>query len=231
MQQLTKTGVVTSLELVEEINLFRKQEGGKDNLRHDTLLAVIRDEFEEEISLQEILESNYTNERGRKYPMFELTKVQAVQVLARESKFVRKAIIHKLDSLENKPKSDVISQIEQHTHRPNQIQSAKDANRYAFTKQGGKEDAIDWNRKNCFYFTGKTPSEWKEFAKKQNVPSKERTSGKEVVRKFRPDRAAGISVADFFHSMGEPDDVALKIGEQAIPVVNMLMKYQNKQLK
>jgi len=63
------------------------------------------------------------------------------------------------------------------------------------------------------------------------VPSKERTSGKEVVRKFRPDRADGISVADFFHSMGEPDDVALKIGEQAIPVVNMLMKYQNKQLK
>lgn len=230
MQQLTKTGIVTSLELVEQINIFRKEEG-KSNLLHKDFLKIIRDEFDEEINGGEISLVEYKDKKGEKRPMFELTKVQAVQVLTRESKFVRKAIIHKLDSLENKPKSDVISQIEQHTHRPNQIQSAKDANRYAFTKQGGKEDAIDWNRKNCFYFTGKTPSEWKEFAKKQNVPSKERTSGKEVVRKFRPDRAAGISVADFFHSMGEPDDVALKIGEQAIPVVNMLMKYQNKQLK
>jgi hypothetical protein len=231
MQQLIKSGIVTSLELVEQINTFREQDGNKTLIGHNDLLKVIRDEFDEEISLGEISQSNYLNERGRSYIMFELTKVQAIQVLTRESKFVRKAIIYKLDSLENKPKSDVISQIEQHTHRPNQIQSAKDANKYAFTKQGGKEDAIDWNRKTCFYFTGKTPSEWKEWAKKQNVPSKERTSGKEVVRKFRPDRAAGISVADFFHSMGEPDEVALRVGEQAIPVVNMLMKYQNKQLK
>lgn len=231
MQQLTKSGIVTSLELVEQINLFRKEDGNKTLIGHNDLLKVIRDEFEEEISLGEISQSNYTNERGRSYAMFELTKVQAVQVLTRESKFVRKAIIHKLDSLENKSKSDVISQIEQHTHRPNQIQSAKDANKFAFTKQGGKEDAMMWHRKNCFYFTGKTPTELKEWAKKNNVPSKDRTSGKEVIRKFRPDKAAGVSIADFLHSQGEPDDVALKIGEQAIPVVNMLMKYQNKQLK
>jgi phage regulator Rha-like protein len=155
MQQLIKSGIVTSLELVEQINTFREQDGNKTLIGHNDLLKVIRDEFDEEISLGEISQSNYLNERGRSYIMFELTKVQAIQVLTRESKFVRKAIIYKLDSLENKPKSDAISQIEQHTHRPNQIQSSKDANNYAFTKQGGKEDAIDWNRKTCFYFTGK----------------------------------------------------------------------------
>lgn len=126
--------------------------------------------------------------------------------------------------------NNAISQIEQHTYRPVQIQSAKAANHYAFTKQNGKEDAIAWHRKNCFYFTGKTPYELKEWAKNNNVPSKDRTSGKEIIRKFRPDKAAGVSIADFIHSMGEPDDVALKIGEQAMPVVNMLMKYQDKQI-
>lgn len=54
---------LTSLELVEQINLFRKQEGRETELRHDTLLSIIRDEFEEEISLQKILESKYKNER------------------------------------------------------------------------------------------------------------------------------------------------------------------------
>lgn len=96
---------ISSLELVKQINLFREQDGNKNELRHDTLMSVIRDEFSEEISLQNILESEYTNERGRKYPMFELTHAQAKQVLVRESKFVRKAIIAYIDSLEqaNKP--------------------------------------------------------------------------------------------------------------------------------
>lgn len=137
----------------------------------------------------------------------------------------------KTGKVELNPKRDGIAQIEQHTYRPVQIQSAKAANHYAFTKQNGKEDAMAWHRKNCFYFTGKTPFELKQWAIKNNVPSKDRTSGKEIIRKFRPDKAAGVSIADFIHSMGEPDDVALKIGEQAMPVVNMLLKYQDKQLK
>lgn len=142
-----------------------------------------------------------------------------------------KAFSNARKALTGQINNEVISQIEEHTHRPIQIESAKAANHFAFTKQSGKEDAIAWHRKNCFYFTGKTPTELKEWAKKNNVPSKDRTSGKEVIRKFRPDKAAGVSIADFLHSQGEPDEVALKIGEQAIPVVNMLMKYQNKQLK
>lgn len=93
---------ITSLELVEQINLFRSKDGSKAVLRHDTLLDVIRDEFSEEISLQKILESKYKNERGREYPMFILTFSQAKQVLVRESKAVRKAVIKYLEELENK---------------------------------------------------------------------------------------------------------------------------------
>lgn len=92
-----------SLELLEQINLFRNQEGNKAKLRHDTLLDIIRDEFEEEISLQKILESTYMN-RGKKYPMFTLTLSQARQILVRESKFVRRAVINFIDRIEEEIK-------------------------------------------------------------------------------------------------------------------------------
>ncbi|WP_395073819.1 phage antirepressor KilAC domain-containing protein [Flavobacterium sp.] len=96
---------ITSLELVKQINLFREKEGNRSELRHDTLLGIIRDEFEEEISLQKLLESNYKSQRGQTYPMFTLTISQAKQVLIRESKFVRKAIISYLEILEEKLKA------------------------------------------------------------------------------------------------------------------------------
>lgn len=104
-QGITPKKTITSLELVEQINLFRKEEGKDTSLRHDTMLSIIRDEFEEEISLQKILESKYKNERGREYPMFELTITQGKQVLLRESKFVRKRVVEWLERFEeaNKP--------------------------------------------------------------------------------------------------------------------------------
>lgn len=104
-QGITPKKTITSLELVEQINLFRKEEGKETELRHDTMLSIIRDEFEEEISLQKILESKYKNERGREYPMFELTIAQGKQVLLRESKFVRKRVVAWLERFEeaNKP--------------------------------------------------------------------------------------------------------------------------------
>ena len=104
-QGITPKKTITSLELVEQINLFRKEEGKETELRHDTMLSIIRDEFEEEISLQKILESKYKNERGREYPMFELTIAQGKQVLLRESKFGRKRVVEWLERFEeaNKP--------------------------------------------------------------------------------------------------------------------------------
>jgi hypothetical protein len=96
---------ITSLELVEQINIFRKQEGKKKDLRHDTLLNIIRNEFEDEIQAQKILELFYEVEVGngakKKYPMYILTLDQAKQILMRESKFVRRAMIHYIEELEH----------------------------------------------------------------------------------------------------------------------------------
>lgn len=55
--ELTKKDTITSLELVDQINLFRQEEGKEKPLRHDNLLQVIRDEFDEEIGLLKIQET------------------------------------------------------------------------------------------------------------------------------------------------------------------------------
>ena len=107
MEQLQNKATITSLELVEQINIFRGVQKEKEpenrlyaNITHDSLLRVIRDEFEQEISLSELTESNYKSDRGQIYPLFNLTLNQAKQVLVRESKIVRKAIITYIEKLE-----------------------------------------------------------------------------------------------------------------------------------
>lgn len=102
---ITTKKTITSLELVEQINLFRKEEGKDVELQHKTMLAIIRDEFEEEIGQQKILPTSYKDQWNREQPMFELTIAQGKQVLLRESKFVRRHVVAWLERFEeaNKP--------------------------------------------------------------------------------------------------------------------------------
>ncbi|MGL5189731.1 MAG: ORF6C domain-containing protein [Cetobacterium sp.] len=100
LEVVKRKETITSLELLEQINFFRNQEENKTELGHNDLLKVIRDEFEEEISLGKISQSEYKNSRGKSYPMFILTLSQSKQVLMRESKFVRKAVINYIEKLE-----------------------------------------------------------------------------------------------------------------------------------
>lgn len=93
---------ITSLELVEQINFFRKQDKNRAELKHKTLLEIIRDEFSEEIGQQKILPSSYKNSQNKEQPMFILTFNQAKQVLVRENKVVRKAVIKYIEELEKR---------------------------------------------------------------------------------------------------------------------------------
>lgn len=107
-----------------ELGKVEKRNGKYTELRHDTLLNVIRDEFSEEINRlkiepveneksdaqkilavksnkQNIYLSKYIDEKGEKRDMYVLPLEKAKQVLMRESKFVRKAVIEYIDYLEN----------------------------------------------------------------------------------------------------------------------------------
>ena len=117
MKELKSKNQITSLELLDQINLFRKEEykeklknntlteaekkkGKFTELLHKSLLDIIRDEFSEEINEQKILPVEYKDKKGEKRPMFILTLNQAKQVLLRESKYVRRAIITYIEVLE-----------------------------------------------------------------------------------------------------------------------------------
>lgn len=130
MKDLAIKDTITSLELVEQINIFRGEEGKKKDLRHDTLLNIIRDEFEEEINaqkileveskkhLQKILEMSYKDKYGREQPMYTLTLSQAKQILMRESKFVRRAMIHYIEELEKQLENtnkDLLTELTKYT--------------------------------------------------------------------------------------------------------------------
>jgi phage antirepressor YoqD-like protein len=101
MKLLSNKTTISSLELVEQINLFRKEDGKQVEILHKSLLEIIRDEFEEEIAGQNILPSEYKDKSGKANVMFELTTAQAKQVLVRESKMVRKAVIAYIEKLES----------------------------------------------------------------------------------------------------------------------------------
>lgn len=117
MGELRLKNQITSKELLEQINLFRQEEykeklknntlteaqikrGKAVKLEHKDLLDIIRDEFSEEIGLGKISLSSYRNSQNKKQPMFILTLNQAKQVLLRESKYVRRAIIAYIEVLE-----------------------------------------------------------------------------------------------------------------------------------
>ena len=111
---LMEKETITSLELLDQINFFRWKEGNKTELKHNDLLKIIRDEFQEEINEGKISHIKYKDTRNREQPMFVLTLNQARQVLSRESRLVRKALFEYIDKIElqNKQYREAIQEIQ-----------------------------------------------------------------------------------------------------------------------
>lgn len=94
---------ITSLELVEQINLFRKQEKGSSCklMTHSSLFSLIEYEFEEEIDECEMSPIFVKNKKGEDVEVYPLSFKQAKQVLMFETQFVRKQVISYIECLEN----------------------------------------------------------------------------------------------------------------------------------
>ena len=130
MEFLSKESI-NSKELLKQINIFREMEykekeannilteaqkkrGHYIELTHDNLLKIIRDEFNIKVNAVNTnavknnnhyngpVETSYKDDKGELRPMFILTIDQAKQVLLRESKVVRKAVIQYLNLLEKR---------------------------------------------------------------------------------------------------------------------------------
>ena len=92
--------------------------------------------------------------------------------------------------------------------------------------EGGKNQAIDYNRKNMIYHTGKTPTQIKEIGLQKGLKKSECTSAKEVVRKLNPELAAGISFTDsLVNEDGLQHEKAAKISlKYGLPLFHALME-------
>lgn len=117
-----------------------------------------------------------------------------------------------------------VQQIAKHIERPAQIQNSKDVNAFHF-ENGGVDRIREYNQKNCYEHTGKFPNELVKIAKEQGIPAKHRTSGKEVVRYYKPEVAASMSMTDELckrGTIGVTD--AAKLCKPAIPLFEEMIK-------
>ena len=100
MKVLINKETITSFELLEQINIFRQQEG-KRKLGHNDLKKIIRKELEKDFNAENISHIKQKDSRGREQDLYILTFSQGKRVLLRESPTVRQAVIEYIDKLES----------------------------------------------------------------------------------------------------------------------------------
>lgn len=100
MKTLANKETVTSRELLEQINIFRQQEG-KSKLENYDLKKIIRKELKKDFNAGKISCIKETDSRGREQDLYILTFSQGKRVLLRESPTVRQAVIEYIEKLEN----------------------------------------------------------------------------------------------------------------------------------
>ena len=115
--------------------------------------------------------------------------------------------------------------LKEHCYIENQKENSKKANSKAFD-QGGVQNTIAYNRRNMKLHTGMTPSQVKEVGRQKGLKSKDRSSGKEVLRNLKPELAASMSLTDsLVTENGIDHHKAAKIStELATPLFKKLME-------
>ena len=124
MQEIMKPEVtMTSLEVVDLVNKLRLEEGNKKVKEHKTLMRDIRKELQDlenagvEGQYNFVL-SSYTTRQNKEQPCYKLNKAGIMQMLNKESAYVRyktqeyiQALENELNKLTSKPVT--INQIQQ----------------------------------------------------------------------------------------------------------------------
>ena len=100
---------MTSLEVVELINNFRKEEGNEVVKRHDDFIRSIRKEIEtlKNVGIEVVrnfTEYSYKAENGKTNPCYKMNKAGIMQMLNKESALVRYKTQQYIEVLENKLK-------------------------------------------------------------------------------------------------------------------------------
>lgn len=90
---------MSSVQLVEIINEYRKVEGNNTVLRHIDFMVKIEKELDIDC---EIFRSEYKASNNQLYKCYNLPKDECILMLMSESRIVRKGVLNRLNELENK---------------------------------------------------------------------------------------------------------------------------------
>lgn len=119
--------------------------------------------------------------------------------------------------------TDPVKLLEPHTQRDEQLENSKKVAGY-YWQNGGTYKIIEHNRLSCLLHTGKRPNVIKSEAKAAGVPSKHRTSAKEVLRHTQPEIACCMSLCDDLTSRGIALSEAATVSLQARSVYAGLLR-------
>jgi phage regulator Rha-like protein len=207
--------------------------------RHDNVLRDIRamvKAFKKQESVPSDLRAlkwycepvNYADAQGKEKPMFRLDKTTTITLLSGYDVVARHKIVTRWEQLESQ-QAAVTAEAQQllvFTDRKKQIANSKEVNSFNYG-QGGRDRVIDYNRKNCFYHTGKLPHELVEWAKKKNLPAKLRTSAKEVIRNYRPAVSSSMALTDDFYKTGKVavEEAASFCKSHALPLFEKMQEF------
>ena len=131
-----KEFTMTSLDVVDLVNKLRKEEGNTVEKRHDHFMSSIKDEIKAlqllGIGHPNFWESSYINKQNKKQPCYLMNKQGIMQMLNKESAYVRYKTQQYIEALENKV--DDLSNINQvHTTTDYDKFIANPLNRIDFT--------------------------------------------------------------------------------------------------
>lgn len=99
-------------------------------------------------------------------------------------------------------------------------------NRQAYL-EGGEDELRKRNGRLCQALSDKalSPTQLREWAKDLGFPSKDRTSGLQVLRRMEPWSACSISAAKNLQQMGMPWEESIDVGKELKSVYARILKY------
>lgn len=169
--------------------------------------------------------SFYKDKLGRDTRMYQMDRDSTYCLVAGYDANARMRIIKRWSQLElqSARAQSNANALGHHLRNSTQIANSKAVNRFK-VHEGGKSAAIVYNTKNCVLQSGRLPSEWKNEAKREGMPSRVSGSAKAVLRVKHPNIACGMSLSDQMVEGHVNEDDAIAIGIDSQPLFDRMLR-------
>lgn len=171
---------------------------------HDNVLkAVDALEISPEFDAVNFYATSYTDKANRQKRMIMMTRAGFTRLVmaftGKKAAAFKEDYIAQFDQMETELRglsgdAPAVNLLD-HTSREVQVANSKGINNHHYLI-GGVGTVIEYNRQNCLLHTGKRPNVIVKEARAAGLPSKQRTSAKEVLRHTQPAKACSMSLAD-----------------------------------